>query len=93
VYSLAYDAIFKTIENKHADQLMNAFKNNKINVNLPLSQHNNNTLYTLAVIKSLDKKRPIPFIVEKILQIRGEPIKNVLGLTYLDYMNDSTLYW
>ncbi len=58
----------------------------KIDINKPQPRHNGNTPYTQLVIAvRYDKKKQLePLMLQ--LKERAKPIKNVLGLTWVDYM-------
>lgn len=68
---------------------------NDIDINKPIKKYNMNTFYTLIVAKIYTEKNSQLKELKKYIdsKFKPKPIKNILGLTYLDYINNKNLFY
>ena len=87
-----YRMILYKLHSTNVNEIINIFRNNKIDVNKKL--YNGNTLYTCIVAEIYLQKRkeliPLKEYIDKNYKIKK--IDNVLGLNYTDYMKYNNLF-
>jgi hypothetical protein len=81
---------------KKYDIVCDLLKNHDIDINIPLSEFNNNTFYTLVIIEIYSKlvkdaESVQKFILDEIDQ-HPEKIKNSLFLTWQDYIDHKIVF-